>query len=106
MRCFRGGDDFLVGRIRLAHYDILPDRARVKPCLLQHHTKTISQALARHIPDVYSIDPNTSTINIIEPHQQIYDSCFSAAGRSHDRHALAGLHLKVKILDQLLLRIV
>ena len=78
----------------------------MKPCLLQDHAKALPQAFARHVPKINAVNPNTSTINIIEPHEQIYDSCFSAAGRAYDRHALTGLDLQIKILNELLVRIV
>ncbi len=78
----------------------------MKPRLLQHHAEAAAQAPARHVPHVHAIDPYTPAINIIEPHQQIYDSCFSASGRSYDRDALTGLHLEIEILYQLLLGIV
>ncbi len=54
-----------------------------KPCILQYHSKKLSNIISSYILYIYTINLNTSTINIIKSHKKIYHCSFPCTSRSY-----------------------
>ena len=106
MRGFCRCDHFFVGRIQSSVTDIFHDRTVKQPGILQYHTETFSQISPVKVPDIVSVDQDSSAVGIIETHQQFHQCGFSGTGRTDDRDLLSRLHLLGEIFYNDLIRAV
>lgn len=91
------GFDLLVGSVRPAIGDVVPDSSRKEPGFLQHHTKAAAQAVPRHLGDSFILHPDRPAVRLIKPHEQIDQGGFSRAGRADDGDGAARGGFKVEI---------
>ena len=99
-----GGDDFLVCRVRFAHGDVLANRSRREPRVLQNHADVFAQIVARQAARLVVVHVDFAGIHIVEAHEQVDHRRLAAACRADDGDALAGLNVQREIFDQLAIR--
>ena len=106
MRGLGGGHDLFLRGADLAVRDVVPDRARKQPRVLQHHAECLPHLAARYLAGVDLVDADAPGVDVVEPHQQVDDRRLACAGRSHDRDRLARPDLQAEVLDQRLVGLV
>ena len=104
MRLLRGGDDFFLSRLRLAHGDVLPDRPGFQPCVLKHHAHAPAQLAPVHFLGIDPVEKDFAPVRVVKPHEKIDEGGLSAARGADDGHPLAGLDGQVEVPDQGLVR--
>ena len=97
----RGLDDLVVGRVEAAVADVLHDRLREQERLLEDDTELPSQRRLGRVPDVGSVDPRRSALDLVEARQKVNDRRFPRSGRSHQRDRLSGLRVKADVPEHL-----
>ena len=100
MRGARGGDDFILRRIRAAEGDVFPDGAGFEPGFLQHHAIGCAQASARKPAYIAAIHAHRAAVHIVKAHQEIDERGFSAPRGADDCNALPAFCGHGKVLDQ------
>ena len=104
VRLLRGGDDFFLSRLRLAHGDVLPDRPGFQPCVLKHHAHAPAQLAPVHFLGIDPVEKDFAPVRVVKPHEKIDEGGLSAARGADDGHPLAGLDGQVEVPDQGLVR--
>ena len=92
----RGGEDLLVGGVRRAVGDVLPDRPAEQPGVLQDHPEAAAQVVAGHLVDVVAVEEDPPGVHVVEAHQQVDQGGLAGTGRTHDRAGLPRLHHQVQ----------
>ena len=100
MGFLRGLDDFLIGGVRLADVDVVPDSAVFQPCLLEDHAVVAAEGMAGHVADVGAVHADGALIDIIEAHQEVDKGGLAAAGRTDDGDLLTGLCVQMEVFDK------
>ena len=77
-----------------------------EPRILQHHTKELPDTAARHLGNVYTIDEDLTTVNIIKSHQEIDQRRLARAGWPNNRHPLARANMSREVLNNWFLGII
>ena len=104
VRLLRGGDDFFLSRLRLAHGDVLPDRPCFQPCVLKHHAHAPAQLAPVHFLGIDPVEKDFAPVRVVKPHEKVDKGSLSAARGADDGHPLAGLDGQVEVPDQGLVR--
>ena len=91
--------DLLVGSVRPAVTDVLPDGAGKHEHILLDHADVPPQAALGHVPDIHPVYLHAAGAHIVESGQQLAEGGFAAAGGTHHRQALAGFNVQVDILQ-------
>ena len=71
MRLTRHRQQLSFARLGVAIAQVVADRPMEKPRILQHHAKELPHTAARHLGNIYTIDEDLTTVNIIKSHQEI-----------------------------------
>ena len=100
------GVDLLLGRVRVAVGDVVPDRAAEEPGVLQHHADLRPQVLAAHRGDVDAVERDPAAVQLVEPHDQVDQGGLAGPGRPDDRDGLPRLGDQRQVLDQRLVGLV
>ncbi|CDD40416.1 putative uncharacterized protein [Clostridium sp. CAG:299] len=95
MGFFRRFHNLLHGGVRPSIGNIIPDRRRFQPRLLENHSVGSPQAFSGHLPDVAAADLNPSAVRIIKTHQQIDHRTFSASGRACNGYLFPRFHREI-----------
>ena len=98
---FGGGDHFLVGRVGLAHANVLAHACVSKPRVLQDHAPIRAQRGAGNFSHVGAADLDRAVANVVEAHQKIDHRGLATAGRPYDRNALSLFDRQIQVTDQL-----
>src|SRR5439155_22252760 len=85
----RRGDDLVHGRAFLAVCDVVPDRAGEKPAVLEHHAERTPDSIAWELARVGPVQPDGTTIDVIETHEEIHDRGLPCAGGADEREGRA-----------------
>lgn len=82
------------------------DASASKPGLLQHHTVVVPKALACQLLQRNIADFDRAAVHIIKTHQQLDQCSLSGSRRTYNGHLLSRMHLRRKIVDNDLIRII
>src|SRR5207245_333470 len=96
----RGGDDVLVGRPDLPVADVVADRARKEPGVLQHHPEDAAHVIAVEVPGVDAVEANAALVDVVEAHQQVHDRGLARPGGPDDGNRLPWPNLEVEVGDE------
>ena len=97
---FGGGDNLLLGGVRAAVGDVVPDGGRAQPGVLEDHAVALPERLAGKMTDIMAVDRDRTLPDVVEPHQQVNERRLAAAGRADNRDPLAGMDREVQAFNQ------
>jgi hypothetical protein len=103
---FGGGHHILVGRALAAVGDVVADRARKQPGVLQDHPEDAAHLVPRKIEGIDAVQADAPRADLVKAHQKVHDRRLPRSGRADDRDGLTRLNLKVEVGDQRLVRLV
>jgi len=86
-----------MGSIGLGICDIVKDGAVEKIIFLKHNADIAPQHLLRHIAYIRAVYFYHTVIDIIETHEQVYQSGFAGAALADDAYHIALVYLEVDI---------
>ena len=92
-------NNLILSCIRFCICNIFFNSTIKKPCVLQYHTKKLSNILSSHILYIYTINLNTSAINIIKSHKKIYHCSFPCTSRSYYCYFLSCFNICTKTFN-------
>ena len=92
--------DLVEGGLGPGHRDIFAHGGVLHPGVLQDHADLGSQAGAREIADVVTVEADGAAVDVVEAHEQVDEGRLAAAGWADDRDALAGSHVEIEIADE------
>ena len=102
----RGGLDLLITGPGPPVADVLADRAREQPRVLQDHAGPATHVVTRHRGDIAPVDEDASPIELVEAHEQVDQRGLARPRGPHDRNRVPGVHPQRQIPDELDLRVV
>ena len=101
-----GGEDLLLGGVRPAVGDVVPDGAAEEPGVLEHHADPAAQVVAAHRGDVHPVEGDPPGVQLVEAHDQVDQRGLAGAGRPDDGHRVPRLGDQRQVVDQRLVRLV
>ena len=99
-------DHLFIRCVQSSVADIFHNGSGKQPGVLQHHSEHLTEIAAVKVPDIMSVNLDTSAIYIIKTHQQLYDRRFSCTCRSYNGDLLTVMHICRKIIYNDLIRII
>ncbi len=98
---FRGSNDFFFGGIELSVADIVTDCSGEQEIVLRHNPHLLPEAFNRYLPDIVSIDPDLTALNVIKTADQIDNRCFTGTGRTNQGNRFTGFNIKAHVIQNL-----
>ncbi len=89
--------------IRLAVSDVVAHRVVEKDGFLRDLRNLAAQRAESQLANVVTIDENAARRDVEEARNQIDQRRLSGAARSHQRQHLAGVHIKIDVVQNLVL---
>ena len=103
---FGRANNFLMRSTCLAVLQILLDRPREEPSVLQDHTEEFTDISTLHFFRRHTINRDIPAIWVVETHKEINNRRLTGAGRADDRNLHAGLNLDREIFNNRTLLVV
>ena len=94
LSCFQGAPEFFIGSILSAPEKIVPEGSPEQGSPLRNHTDDGPQAFGAKRPHILSLNLHGTGGDVIEPGNQIYQSCFAGTGASDYTDGFPGAGLK------------
>ncbi len=94
-------DDLFMRGIGLGICDIVKDGAVEKIIFLKHNADIAAQSLLRHIAYISAVYLYRAVIDIIETHEQVYQSGFARAALADDTYHIALVYFKAYIAQDI-----
>ena len=96
----RRRDDLLVGGTRSAVRNVVPDRPREQPGVLEDHPDPVAEVMTGHRGDIDPVKGDPATVELVEPHDEVDQRGLPRPGRADDRDGLPRLDDEVEVLDE------
>ena len=106
VRRLRRGHDLFRRRSQLAVADVVADRARKEPGVLEHHAEDAAHVVAADVARVDAIHTDAPAVDLVEAHQQVDDRRLTGSRWTDDRDRLPRLGVEAEVGDQRLLGLV
>ena len=71
-----------------------------EPGVLENHPERLAEVGPGQISNIDPIEPDDATVDLVEPHQQVYEGRLPGARRPDDRHRLALARHEIEIVDE------